>query len=144
MHLYHKYFELGIISSRVAAAKDFSKQDQALEYSNLKKVLSLLNIQVPSFDESFCVINYAEHFTQPNRILKKNLYRMGTLSFALFLLGDDQNIAAEKEFLSLFEAIGLDESIGEKYLDYLKKTSKKEALVFFTNEMIPILEDLNV
>jgi hypothetical protein len=144
MYSYQHYFDLGIISSRIAAAKDFSEQDKELEYSNLKRVLNSLNIDVPSFDESFNIINYADHFKPPDKTLKQSLYRMGTLSFALFLLDDEQHLAAEKEFLSLFDVIGIDESIGEEYLANLKKKPKREAFTLFLKSMIPILEDLNI
>ncbi|KQC14712.1 MAG: hypothetical protein APR63_13560 [Desulfuromonas sp. SDB] len=142
---YRHFFDLGIVSSRVAAAKNFSEQDKNREYEQLKRILNSLsiNMEAPSLDECFDVKNYADQFTPPNLALKKSLYRMGTLSFALFMLGSSGYTHGETEFLSLFDTIGLDNTIGTKYIENLRKIEKGEAFYLFINQVYPVIEALN-
>ena len=117
------FFELGIAFARFAAKLD---ED---EYEIIRKVASPLKLEVPDFDELLgergdgVVILPQEWFKGSEGESLRNYYRMGTLSFVIFLCAQGKDPIdgnAVQELRALYRAESIPEEVLDDYLTALK------------------------
>lgn len=109
----YNFFELGILYSRYYAAKSSRqmKPDHILEeYEGFVKKLHELNLQniEKSIIESEEPFDFQGYFVKNGMENKGKAFRMGQLSFAIFLLAPTKNPDAENEIISICEYLKFD------------------------------------
>ena len=123
----HFLFDLGVATSRFAAIPDES------EYQLVLKIAKKLSFDIGSYtdcyknrkikDNDFFTSRYSHEYS---------LYRIGVLSFAIFLLGE-KNDDACSEIITRLKNVNLSIDIAEQYFELLEIDKNKGFQAFVSN-----------
>jgi hypothetical protein len=116
----YNFFELGILDSRFYAAKNspsMSADDVIDELNNFSIKLEELDLlflkeEITNSKDPF---DFESYFEKQNKRKEKYIFRLGRLSFALFLLAPTKHTVVEIEIKNICKNLNISEQIFEDY-----------------------------
>ncbi len=130
----HHHFDLGVATSRFAAIPD---QD---EYTLVSTISHKLSLKIAPFSECSTNKKIDDKYWYPSLYSKEyKLYRLGVLSFALFLLGDKHEDAVS-EIKDILKHLCFPDDIAENYYNSLNE-NKNSGFQTFISDMHNCIEN---